>query len=541
MKGLACSIIVLGHILHTSSFSIPTSSTNRIQHRPSQLQSLFSTKAPSNPVEKIIEETAEVKGEFENEFNWFKTWHPVVPVEYLDPEKPHQFKLLGMDIVIWNDGEIDKSPLFGPRKNRPKGSKKKMGNWKAFVDQCPHRKVPLSEGRIEDDGSLFCSYHGWRFDGEGDLIDIPQLSTKEELATIQRNPKSKCNSFPVQIVNGVLYVWPDASEDSKIQSLLTDVPEMKVKDADEDNMWYGPWNFRELPYGHDFFIENVVDGAHVGVSHHNVVGNRYNDQTMTMHTVEKLTKDGFTVGNGVTNDVADGRSTTAFNAPGQVIISSPYGNEGACQYLELYSSPSRPGFCNHVGRIVIKKERDGKMPGGFKQFTAPIPIWLNHLLASLFLNQDGLFLHAQERTLAHTKQYRASDPSVSSDNFADAILPVSTDRGVMLFRTWMKRVAGGMIPFQGDTTMPSINNDVVFDVYNAHTKHCKYCQDALKNLKRARFMMFFFAAFTAALRPKILGVGGSIFSGLAFSGIGGLLNKVIGMFYRFEFSHAANH
>ena len=39
-----------------------------------------------------------------SEFNWFKAWYPIVPVKFLNYEKPHAFKLLGMDIVIWNDG-----------------------------------------------------------------------------------------------------------------------------------------------------------------------------------------------------------------------------------------------------------------------------------------------------------------------------------------------------------------------------------------------------------------------------------------------------
>jgi len=75
------------------------------------------------------------------EFNWFKAWHPIVPIEFLDNEKPHKFQLLGMDIVIWNDGPIDtESPKFQSRKDRPKGAKKLDGNWRCFVDQCPHRK-----------------------------------------------------------------------------------------------------------------------------------------------------------------------------------------------------------------------------------------------------------------------------------------------------------------------------------------------------------------------------------------------------------------
>jgi hypothetical protein len=187
------------------------------------------------------------------------------------------------------------------------------------------------------------------------------------------------------------------------------------------------------------------------------------------------------------------------------------------------------------------KDKSGKMPSAFKMFTAPMPIWLNHITASLFLNQDSLFLHAQERTMAHNKQYRASDPSVTEDNYADAVLPISVDKGVILFRTWMKRIAGGNIPFLGDTTMPATDNNVVFDVYNSHTKHCKYCSDALKNLKKIRFASFLFAALTATIRPKVLGIVGSVLTGAAFCGIGGLLNKLIGMFYRYEFSHADNH
>ena len=34
------------------------------------------------------------------------------------------------------------------------------------------------------------------------------------------------------------------------------------------------WNFRDIPYGWDMFMENVLDPAHVPVSHHNIIGNR---------------------------------------------------------------------------------------------------------------------------------------------------------------------------------------------------------------------------------------------------------------------------
>jgi nitrite reductase/ring-hydroxylating ferredoxin subunit len=203
--------------------------------------------------------------EDDKKFNWFKSWYPVVPVEILDPEVPHKFQLLGMDIVVWNDAPIE-GGLFGSKKKRSKKAKRVGGQWRAFIDACPHRKVPLSEGRVEDDGSLLCSYHAWRFDGEGALVNIPQLEKEDDLDRIKSNPKSNCNAFPTQVVDGLLWVWPDSGDDARLESALKAPPLCETpQGVSQDRLWIGPWNFRELPYGADFFLENVVDPAHVDV------------------------------------------------------------------------------------------------------------------------------------------------------------------------------------------------------------------------------------------------------------------------------------
>ena len=299
-----------------------------------------------------------------------------------------------------------------------------------------------------------------------------------------------------------------------------------------------PYDDVELPYGHDYFIENVVDPAHVPVSHHNVVGSRYSDQSLRLTTVQPLTKSGFSISGRTALSVDT--SQTTFRAPSQVLILSPFGTEGARQYLELYSSPSRPGFANHVGRMVIVKDSTRKMPKLLQQFTLPVPIWLNHVMASLFLNQDALFLHGQERALAHTGKYRTATPG-ANDSYASNVLATSADRGVMLFRTWMGKFANGHIPFRGDTTMPASDNEVVFDVWNSHTKNCKYCLAALGRIKALRKVTFLASALVATIRPKFLGIVGSTLAALGLSGLGLALSKLIGMFYRFEFSHAENH
>jgi hypothetical protein len=68
----------------------------------------------------------------------------VHPVESLPEDRPWGVTVLGRELVVWKDGE---------------------GQWRVFDDSCPHRKVALSEGRKEADGTLACAYHGWRFDG----------------------------------------------------------------------------------------------------------------------------------------------------------------------------------------------------------------------------------------------------------------------------------------------------------------------------------------------------------------------------------------
>jgi nitrite reductase/ring-hydroxylating ferredoxin subunit len=42
----------------------------------------------------------------------------------------------------------------------------------ALDDRCAHRSFPLSRGRLEGD-TLVCGYHGFRYDTQGDCIQIP--------------------------------------------------------------------------------------------------------------------------------------------------------------------------------------------------------------------------------------------------------------------------------------------------------------------------------------------------------------------------------
>ena len=52
--------------------------------------------------------------------------------------------------------------------------RKKDGRVVALEDACPHRKVPLSMGRIKDD-QVECGYHGLTFDCSGSCVRAPGM------------------------------------------------------------------------------------------------------------------------------------------------------------------------------------------------------------------------------------------------------------------------------------------------------------------------------------------------------------------------------
>jgi hypothetical protein len=46
--------------------------------------------------------------------DWFNTWFPLMPVDFLNLEKPTPFKLLGLDNVVWNDGQVVQGGIGKP-------------------------------------------------------------------------------------------------------------------------------------------------------------------------------------------------------------------------------------------------------------------------------------------------------------------------------------------------------------------------------------------------------------------------------------------
>jgi phthalate 4,5-dioxygenase len=109
-------------------------------------------------------------------------WLPAcMSEEVANPDgTPVRSRLLGEDMVIFRD------------------SRGRLG---ALGEFCPHRGASLFFGRNEECG-LRCLYHGWKFDVEGNVMDMPS-----EPADARMRKSVKHKSYPVREAGGFVWVW----------------------------------------------------------------------------------------------------------------------------------------------------------------------------------------------------------------------------------------------------------------------------------------------------------------------------------------------
>lgn len=72
----------------------------------------------------------------------------------------------------------------------------------ALRDVCPHRGMPLSEGRF-DGGEIECCYHGWRFRPSGECVAIPALAANHSFDLRQ----AAVARYPARELQGNIWVY----------------------------------------------------------------------------------------------------------------------------------------------------------------------------------------------------------------------------------------------------------------------------------------------------------------------------------------------
>ena len=69
---------------------------------------------------------------------------------------------------------------------------------------CPHRRASLFWGRNEEDG-LRCVYHGWKYDREGQCVDMPSEPEESNFKT-----KIKISAYPTEDRGGIIWAYMGA-------------------------------------------------------------------------------------------------------------------------------------------------------------------------------------------------------------------------------------------------------------------------------------------------------------------------------------------
>ena len=122
----------------------------------------------------------------------------------------------------------------------------------ALEDSCPHRRLPLSKGRLLND-NIECGYHGLQFDRSGQCVAAP---TQDRIP-----PSAFVRSYPVVDRWGLLWIWtgdPDLADESSIIDIENyDNPDWKITNGDA----------LTFACNYQYITDNLLDPSHVAWVH----------------------------------------------------------------------------------------------------------------------------------------------------------------------------------------------------------------------------------------------------------------------------------
>jgi len=390
----------------------------------------------------------------ETQFLWTQNWYPVIPLSYLDVSCPTALTLLDKKLVIWRDGNQQ---------------------WRVMDDVCPHRLVQLSLGSINsEDGTLVCRYHGWCFDGSGKCTKIP-MSTDEKLEQIARqNQRSKITTYPTQILQGLLWVWPDHRPSAFADCQLKQPATLPECDFDSDST---DWFMSDVPVGYRVSVESSFDPSHAQFLHEGLMV--FSPQTAIpmqefQQVGEMSAETGFTLqhtGYNVYNQNMEATRTFTPPCSNTTIYRHPHGRTDVFQ---LYFVPTQAGYCRYIGKFFSSENFLAKnqiLSLVFKILPPDIRVSLQHLQGYKLGDQDLRALHSEDVIC-----------TTSPEN--NYYLPTISDAGVIAFRKWLEKFAGGE-PFE-EENIKELSSEQLYDRWHRHTKHCPHCRNTVLRLEKIR-------------------------------------------------------
>jgi 3-ketosteroid 9alpha-monooxygenase subunit A len=190
------------------------------------------------------------------------------------------------------------------------------GTARVFDAHCPHLGAHLGIGGRVCDNGIVCPFHGWRFDRQGRLVEVPGLD--------RRPPRVTAAAWEVVERNNRVFVWYHAEGAA---------PQYKVTPYREDASVWTPWrvNSYRVRVAVQDLTENIIDRSHFWQVHDMTPPDDERQQvsfdgpTMTVDQrikITAMTEAGFEIG-----------SRTTTNGPGIVAVEVREGDLDMLTYI----------------------------------------------------------------------------------------------------------------------------------------------------------------------------------------------------------------
>eukprot|EP01018_Ginkgo_biloba_P014645 Gb_20939 [translate_table: standard] len=421
----------------------------------------------------------EEKGLLENraEYDWESEWYPLYLAAHVPKDAPLGLTVFDKQLVLYEDGD---------------------GVFQCYEDRCPHRAAKLSEGQLVE-GRLECLYHGWQFEDDGKCVKIPQLPSGAKI------PRVACvRSYEVKQSQGVIWVWmaDRSSADPKKLPWFEHYARPGFQELS---------SVHELPYDHSILLENLMDPAHIPISHDrtDLSAKRENAQALAFEVTERTAR-GFAGRWGeASNNILP--NTLRFEAPCALRNDKEYvDKDGNKQYFSalFLCCPAGQG----KSMLVVRFGGTQNNPR-----LKMIPNWIVHQISSKVFEQDMGFLSSQNEFLMR-KRLPTREVYISLK---------SCDTWVTEYRKWLDKVGHGMPYYFGHRSLSLPKNSALFETapagfvaataaasptigalgtvhapdptnrYFRHVIHCKDCRLALKSFQTWKKILLALACLSA--------------------------------------------
>ncbi len=137
----------------------------------------------------------------------------------------------------------------------------------AFDGRCCHKRFPLWDGKLLENGVLRCAYHGLCYDSSGKCVDIPMQPD------FPISPAAQLHRYPVVEQDGLVWLWPGdpAKTDGVKPPRIPELADPRYEAVIVDPPIRIRANYRLL-------IENLLDITHFFPLHDGNIGDLSNSQ-----------------------------------------------------------------------------------------------------------------------------------------------------------------------------------------------------------------------------------------------------------------------